>query len=340
MRRGIGQADWRRPYIAPFGQVFSAFGTVRGDLYAVEDGKQGRPPTDQKRGGGRFFPQAGLNFKWPFFNWLCDQNYIVQPVGELIGAPDKSIGVKSSRIPDEDSKDFELNDTNLFSPDRYPGYDRIDTGSRAIYGGEVLSTGKQFGDVSAFLGQSYSLSKPSRLDLIQGFGRRPSDYVGRIMASPFSWFDVNYRFRIDQKSLKVRVSEAGGAIGPAIAKLAANYVFLDKTSTANNKDFNQIALTLTSQITKYWSLVGQMRENLVNKADGGGPLMRGIGAIYRDECFGLGLTISRQYYRDRDVRPNTTLLMTLFLKNVGDFNYSLDLNQGVFGEKSDTPYTP
>ena len=68
--------------------------------------------------------------------------------------------------------------------------------------------------------------------------------------------------------------------------------------------------------------------------------MRGIGAIYRDECFGLGLTISRQYYRDRDVRPNTTLLMTLFLKNVGDFNYSLDLNQGVFGEKSDTPYTP
>ena len=160
------------------------------------------------------------------------------------------------------------------------------------------------------------------------------------MASPFSWLNLNYRFRLDQSTLKPRVSEAGGAIGPAIAKLAADYVFLDKEATFDHKKINQIMMSLSSQVTKYWTLIAKTRQNLVNKNDGGGPLMRGIGAIYRDDCFGLGFTVERQYYRDRDVRPNTTFLVTLFLKNVGDFNYSFGLDQGAFGEKGDTPYTP
>lgn len=340
MERGIGEIGWKRPWISPLGQVFSVFGSTRGDLYAIEDGKKGMPPALQKKGGGRFFPQAGLDWRWPFANIFCDQSYIVQPVGEFITAPDKPIGVKSRHIPNEDSADFEFNDTNLFSTDRFPGYDRIDTGSRAIYGGEILTTGKQFGDVSAFFGQSYSLSPPKRLDSSQGFGRRPSDYVGRLMASPFPWLNLNYRFRLDQSTLKPHVSEAGGTIGPAIARIAADYVFLDKSATFDHKKINQIALTLSSQVTKYWTLVAKARQNLVNKEEGGGPLMRGIGAIYRDDCFGLGFTVARQYFKDRDVRPNTTFLMTLFLKNVGDFSYSFGLDQGVLGEKGDTPNTP
>ncbi|MDZ4323347.1 MAG: LPS assembly protein LptD, partial [Alphaproteobacteria bacterium] len=340
MRRGIGEASWKRPWINSVGQVFSVSGLLRGDLYGFSNEKKRPPSSLQRRGGGRFFPQAALNWRWPFANLLCDQSYVLQPVGEIITAPDKPIGLKSEQVPNEDSADFEFNDTNLFSMDRFPGYDRIDTGSRAVYGGEVLSTGKQYGDVSAFFGQSYSLSPPKRLDLTQGFGRRPSDYVGRLMATPFSWLSLNYRFRLDEKSFKTRVSDAGGVIGPAIAKLAVNYVFVDKTSTANHLDFKQVALTLSSQITKYWTLMGQLRENLVTKEEGGGPLTRGVGAVYRDDCFGLGFSVVRQYYKDRDVRPNTTFLVTLFLKNVGDFNNSFGLENGMLGEKTNVPDTP
>lgn len=340
MQRGIGEVSWKRPWINSVGQVFSIFGLLRGDLYSFTTEKKRPLSSPQRTGGGRFFPQAALNWRWPFGNLLYGQSYVVQPVAEVITAPDKPIGLKSNQIPNEDSADFEFNDTNLFSTDRFPGYDRIDTGSRAVYGGELLSTGKQYGDVSAFFGQSYSLSPPKRLDLTQGFGRRPSDYVGRLMAVPFSWLNLNYRFRLDEKNFKPRVTDAGGIIGPAIAKLAVNYVFVDKTSTANHKDFKQIALTLSSQITKYWTLMGQLRENLVTKKDGGGPLTRGVGVVYRDDCFGLGFSVVRQYYKDRDVRPNTNFLVSLFLKNVGDFNHSFGLENGVFGEKADISDTP
>jgi LPS-assembly protein len=338
VQRGIGEVGWKRPWINSIGQVFSVSGLLRGDLYSFTTEKKRPLSSPERRGGGRFFPQAALNWRWPFANLFCDQSYVVQPVSEIITAPNKPIGFK--RVPNEDSADFEFNDTNLFSMDRFPGYDRIDTGSRAVYGGEVLSTGKQYGDVSAFFGQSYSFSPPKPLDLSQGFGRRPSDYVGRLMATPFSWLSLNYRFRLDEKSFKMRVSDAGGMIGPAIARLAVNYVFVDKASTTNGLDFNQVALTLSSQITKYWTLMGQLRENLVTKKEGGGPLTRGVGAVYRDDCFGLGFSVVRQYYKDRDVRPNTTFLVSLFLKNVGDFNQSFGLENGMLGEKSNVPETP
>lgn len=355
MQRGIGEVGWQRPWVASLGQVFTPVASLRGDLYSVEHGKKNRPRPVEKTGGARFFPQAGLNWRWPFVNSMCHQSYIVQPVAQLIAAPDKAIGVEQRHIPNEDSVDFEFNDANLFSFDRFPGYDRIDTGSRGIYGGEFLTTGDVFGDVEVFLGQSYSFSNAQHGDKSQGFGRRPSDYVGRIEASPFHWLTLNYRFRYDQKTWNPRVSEAGGSIGPAILKLAVDYTFLSKHAAiteryANKmrqsggkvatKDFNQINLTLSSQLTKTWSVMAMLRQNLKKKkkdkngkSEDLGTLEKGIGALYRDDCFGLGASIRRQYYKDRDLRPATIFAVTLFLKNIGDFNYGFNLDKGFFGER-------
>jgi LPS-assembly protein len=364
-QRGIGEMSWQRPWVANLGQVFTIFASTRGDLYSVEHSKLDRNSRERKKnkdkdkrmehakkenrrlrkkkGGARFFPQTGLNWRWPFINAFYDQSVVLQPVGQIIAAPDTPLGVKSRRIPDEDSADFSFNDANLFSWDRFPGYDLIDTGSRAIYGGEILTTGDLFGDVEVFLGQSYSLSKPKHQDKSQGFGRRPSDYVGRVEASPFSWLTLNYRFRLDQKSWNTRISEVGGSIGPDIAKLAGDYVFISKhAGTQNKKDFNQISLTLSSKITKYWTLIGMLRQDLnhtervgkTKKKVGGGPLEQGIGIAYRDDCFGLGLSIKRQYYKDRDLRPATIATVTLFLKNIGDYSYTRNLSQGLFGERA------
>ncbi|MBY0291699.1 MAG: LPS assembly protein LptD [Alphaproteobacteria bacterium] len=349
VQRGIGIAGWQRPWISSLGQVYTLFASVRGDLYQVENFHQKAfkprkklPEDMRKRGGARFFPQAGLNWRWPFVNSYQSQNFILQPVAQLIFSPDKAIGVDARHIPDEDSTDFEFNDLNLFSKDRYPGYDLIDTGSRGVYGGEFLTTGGLIGDIEVFLGQSYSFSKPDPIDIPQGFGRYASDYVGRIAANPFSWLNFYYRFRLDQKTLNTRVGEVGAGVGPAIARLAVDYVFVSKhAGTSDKRDLNQINFTLSSQIIKHWTVVGMARQNLnkkkldLNKKNiGGGPLQRGIGVIYRDDCFGLGASIQRQYYSDRDLRPETLYLVTVFLKNVGEFGHGFNGSQGLFGERS------
>jgi LPS-assembly protein len=333
-QRGIGEAEWQRPWIIPLGQVVTVFGSVRGDVYQVEDFRN--HPSQEKTGGSRFFPQAGLDWKWPFVNSWQKQSFILQPSAELIAAPDTPIGVARKHIPNVDSTDFEFNDANLFSPDRFPGYDRIDTGSRAIYGGEMLATGELFGDVDIFLGQSYSLSKPQFKNNHQGLHRQLSDYVGRVEASPWSWLTLTYRFRLDEKTLDTRLTELGGSIGPAIAKLTGDYVFISRhAGTSNKKDFNQLSLNFSSNFAKNWTFKLGMIQNINKKEDDGGPLEHGIGLLYRDDCFGLGFTVKRQYYRARDVTPTTIYMVTLFLKNIGDFAYSFNpMSNGFFGDKA------
>lgn len=363
MQRGIGEVSWQRPWNTPLGQVFTVFASTRGDLYKVEHSHNiGRRERRERirnnksiehQGGARFFPQTGFDWRWPFINSFCQQSMVVQPVSQFILAPSHPIGAPNRKIPNEDSVDFTFNDANLFSPDRFPGYDRIDRGSRVVYGGEVLTTGSLFGDVELFLGQSYSLSDPQNKRNFQGLKRHASDYVGRFEASPFSWLSLNYRFRLDQKSFHSRVAEAGGSIGPAIARLSGTYLFVSRRAgTPDNRNFNQINLTLSSQFTENWTVSANVLKNLEkrtraerlqNRNDHHGILSHGIGLMYRDDCFGLGFSLTRQYYKSVDLRPATVGLVTLWLKNVGDHSFSFNLDpeqSGLFGTRKPSNNTP
>ncbi len=346
MQRAIGDIGWQRPWTLPIGQVFTVFGSTRGDLYNVTNS----PPllTTQsklnvtnssplvippKKGGARFFPQAGANWAWPFVtNTWKKQSIIVQPIGQLIGAPAQEIGIAANRIPNIDSIDFTFNDLNLFSADRYPGYDLIDTGSRAVYGGQVLTTGKLLGDVGLFLGQNYSFArKNNAIDTIQGLRNGFSDYIGRLEASPWKDLTVNYRFRLEEKSFSPLVSEVGGAIGPSIAKLSGTYVLINKKARlVAQRNFDQINLTFSSQFTKTLTFTAMLLQDLNPKKGEDGALSRGIGLTYRDDCFTFGVSIQRQYFVARDLKPETLLLVSIGFKNIGDFSLPYNPDQDLF----------
>lgn len=381
MQRGIGEVGWQRPLNTPLGQVFTLFASTRGDLYNVEHsqhvGKKEqqerlrmRKPgeskgKERKEGGARFFPQTGLNWRWPFINSFCEQSVVVQPVAQFIAAPSKALGVEARKIPNEDSADPEFNDANLFSPDRFPGYDRIDTGSRVVYGGEMLTTGSLFGDVEIFLGQSYTLSRQesdrkrrgSKLQdsKLQGLKHRASDYVGRIEANPLSWLTFNYRFRLDQKSFHSRLGEAGAGIGPAIARLSGTYLFVSRHATVLNRNISQMNLTFSSQFTDEWSFTATLIKNFQKKTlaekiakidDHHGILSQGVALNYKNDCFGIGFGVTQQNYRARDVKPGIIYAVNFWLKNIGSYNYSgnpvdaLFSNTGFFGDKEDPTKKP
>lgn len=385
MQRGIGQLGWKRPWNTLSGQVFTPFASVRGDLYKVEHSHdtglrrrerniiRNRPHTFIERridrdGGGRFFPQAGVDWRWPFINIFCQQSFVVQPVGQLIAAPDTALGVKQRKIPNEDSQVPEFNDGNLFSPDRFSGYDRIDTGSRFVYGGEFLTTGDLFGDIEVFLGQSYALSHFYRDRRLAGLTHKASDFVGRIEVSPFNWLSFDYRFRADQKSFHPRMSEAGASLGPPILTLSGTYLFMSRHAgvahrrhflhaldsrrrrlIAERRDFNQLNLTLSSQFTENWQIWAKIIKNLQKRTiterrqginDHHGFLSQGVGIRYQNDCFGLGLSLTRQYYRSVDLRPATIGLITVWLKNLGNYGFSFNPDDGLFGDRKPSQKTP
>ncbi|MBA3813741.1 MAG: LPS-assembly protein LptD [Alphaproteobacteria bacterium] len=354
MQRGIGELGWQRPWNTSLGQVFTVFASTRGDLYGVEHshelGKREKQErlrlgeSQENKGGARFFPQSGFDWRWPFINSFCNQSVVVQPVGQLIAASSHPIGASNREIPNEDSLDFEFNDANLFSPNRFPGYDRIDRGSRAVYGGEVLTTGSLFGDIELFLGQNYSFSDPQFKKNFQGLKNRLSDYVGRIESTPFTWLSLNYRFRLDQKSFHSRVSEVGGSLGPAIARLSGTYLFVSRRAgTPDDRNFNQANLTFSSQFAKEWSFTATIVKNFQKKTldeiaqkikTHHGILSQGVAINYLNDCFGAGIGVTQQNYKSADLKPATIFAFNFWLKNIGDYSFSYNPAQGPLGDKN------
>jgi LPS-assembly protein len=358
MQRGIGEVSWQRPWNTMGGQLYTPFASLRGDLYAVEHGRKlghrDKQLQLEKRhhrdGGARFFPEIGMNWRWPFLNSLCGQSYVLSPVAQIVGSPSHPIGASNHKIPNEDSQAPEFNDANLFSVDRFPGYDRIDRGSRAVYGGEVLMTGKLFGDISLFLGESYSFPRHQPDRRIKGLNRQASDYVGRLDVNPYEWLSFNYRFRLDQKTFNWRIVEMGGALGPEIAQLSGTYLFVSKhAGTPENNNISQANFTFSSHFTKHWTFFAKMIKNFHKRTPAEtrqgldnhhGILSKGVGLAYRDDCFGLSLAVTRQNYRSVDVKPATVVMLSLWLKNLGDYPFSFNPDLGVFGDRKPSKTTP
>ncbi len=75
-------------------------------------------------------------------------NQVVEPIAQVVLAPN---GSNPGKIPNEDSQDFEFDDTNLFSLNRFTGVDRVTPGSRVDYGLKWTVTGDDGGLTLAIL---------------------------------------------------------------------------------------------------------------------------------------------------------------------------------------------
>ena len=97
-----------------------------------------------------------------------------------------------SRFPNEDAQTLVFDDSNLFRVDKFSGYDRVEGGGRANYGGQYTAQFNQGGFVNVLFGQSYQLfgqnsfaqSSTTNTGLDSGLDSRASDYVARASYQP------------------------------------------------------------------------------------------------------------------------------------------------------------
>ena len=160
------------------------------------------------------------------------------------------------------------------------------------------------------------------------------------MLSPSSYLDLIYRFRLDKHSLSQGTHEIGIDGGPQNLRLGLNYLSIPpqranqvvtNPTTGQTVLFGkreQLTFTVTTKLTRYWSLSGSETLNLTNSTNlingvatpqsSSSSLYATLAAIYQDECMAFIGSVSQSGIRSGDVRPGVSVMFSAVFKNLGE----------------------
>ncbi len=329
---GLG---WELPYTSPMGDQYKLMARLQGDGYwvnGVNPNSDAADPTGRTKNAlvGRLFPQLALQWRYPWVRHSGTMHQVIEPVVQAVLAPN---GNNPGEIPNEDSLDFEFDDTNLFSLNRFTGLDRVDPGSRVDYGLKWSVTGDEGGHSSIFLGQSYRLQDDDVFAPRSGLEDKFSDFVGRIEIQPINEVDLRYRFRVDEKDLQARRSEVDLRLGPPLLNLGVNYLFTDSAGRSDEfGDREELNWRLSSQLTRYWSAFGGQRLDLVAEE----TRQIRLGLTYQDECFLFRVVAQRNFFSDREIEPADSVFFNVVFKHLGGLSTS---DGGTFGDAGSAKFS-
>jgi LPS-assembly protein len=100
-----------------------------------------------------------VDVTWPLVGEALGGTQVFTPHVQLVASPH----LRNMAIPNEDGRAIELQESNLFALNRFPGYDRVEDGNRVVYGADWQLERPRW-RVNATVGQSYRLS--SQRDLL------------------------------------------------------------------------------------------------------------------------------------------------------------------------------
>ncbi len=324
-QRAFAKAEWSLRRLTPWGQVVELTALARGDAYHSDENFL--TSVDRYRGQsgwqGRGIALGAVDVTYPLTGTFLGGTQVLTPHVQLVGTPD----IKNLALPNEDSRAIDLEDTNLFSLNRFPGYDRFEEGLRFTYGFDWRWTAPGW-RVDASLGQSYRLTDaPALFPDGTGLTGRTSDIVGRVDVRWREFVKFAHRFRVDKDTLAVRRNEWDVAIGSRQTYLEAGYLRLNRDIPAvleDLRDREEIRLAGRVAFLDHMSVFGSTVINLTDRAedprntsDGFDPLRTRLGVAYEDECIELGLTWRRDTRTTGDAQAGDTFLLRVRLKGLG-----------------------
>ena len=309
-RRLSVHPKWERPFQGPLGDLYNVSAGMSADAYHVSN--LSKADGDEYSGFAyRAVPYAALDWRMPFVKSTGKINQTIEPVAKIILSP---YGGNSSDIPNEDSTELEFDETNLFSINRFSGFDKVEGGPRLSYGLKWDIFGESGGATRLFIGQSYRLKTDDTFANGSGLEDNFSDIVGRAEISPGSYFNLQYRTRFSTDNLSPNRNEAEVRVGVPAFNFRANYVFLERQEDSEFDGREELNFSANSQFNRFW------RGGLDAVRDVADNEMRSLGLhlTYENECVVFTTRATRTFFEDRDIQPTDAITFNLILKTIGE----------------------
>ncbi|MES2137464.1 MAG: LPS-assembly protein LptD, partial [Pseudomonadota bacterium] len=324
-QRAFASVRWDLRKLTPWGQQLTLTALARGDVYHTNDSQSTVQAIYRGTDGwhARAIGALAADVQWPFIGPFLGGIQRLTPRVQLVVTPP----TPNTDIPHEDSRSVELEDSNLFALNRFPGYDRWEDASRVTYGVD-WSLDRPNLSISSTIGQSYRLT--NRLNIFpQGTGLtdRLSDIVGRTRIRYGRLIDITHRFRIDKDNFAVRRNEIDLTVGTNQTYAQIGYLKLNRDidpTIEDLRDKEELRVAARVMLSRYWSMFGASVIDLTDKqedplslADGWKPVRNRLGIQYEDDCLELGVTWRRDYEQIGAFRKGSTFAIHLALKGLG-----------------------
>ncbi len=324
-QRAFASARWDLRTLTGLGQEVTFTVLGRGDIYHSDENAS--TLTAIYRGDPGFQHRAifvaAADVKWPFVGEAFGGTQVFTPRIQFVAAP----SISNLRVPNEDSRAVDLEDTNLFALNRFPGYDRFEDDYRITYGFDWALRKRTFtADVT--IGQSYRLSnRASIFPDGTGLSDKVSDIVGRTELRFKDIVKLTHRFRLDKDSFAIRRNEIDATVGSQGTYAQIGYLKLNRNigpTVEDLADREEVRLGGRVRVARYWSVFGSAildltdtTEDPTSQSDGFDPIRHRLGVAYDDDCLSLSLTWRRDYQETGDARRGNSFLFRLAFRNLG-----------------------
>ena len=324
-QRAFARAQWNLRRITGLGQEVTFTALARGDIYHSDENNLTLTPTYRGNMGWetRAIAIGAVDVKWPFVGGFFGGTQVVTPRVQLVASPP----INNLDIPNEDARSIDLEDSNLFALNRFPGYDRVEDGVRVTYGADWAA---EFPDwrIKATIGQSYRVTdKPTLFPDGTGLTEEFSDFVGRTELRYRDFLRFRHRYRVDKDNLAVRRNDIDATVGSDETYVEVGYLRLNRDIDLTSEDLQdreELRAAGRVAFAKYWSVFGSAVVNLTDReedpsfsSDGFKPLRTRIGVAYADDCLEFGFTWRRDYASLADAERGDTFHIYFSLRNLG-----------------------
>lgn len=305
--------ELKLPIKMPFGQRFTTSGYVRADGYNIEK----KPITvkdtatklnNNKEGNeGRIFPELRSEWNWPLYKRFSNNILIVEPVVQVMVAP---VMTNLDKVGNEDSQAPEISASNLFSPNRYVGFDKVESGTRMNYGMRANMSFEHFRNINFIFGQSIRSHKDMNFDRNSGLDGYKSDYVGKITLQPDKNIFLNNSSRLDEDNFQPLRNEVNLDFVYPKWTLRITHLWIDRSliPVGTKKYRQEVGLTGSYNFYNEWSVYGGLSSRLGKKisTDSTRITTTTYGIGYLGDCLHANFVVSRDYTKLKDLRPENS----------------------------------
>ncbi len=321
--RTSAEVDWRRTFVTDGGQMLTPFFGVRGDVAALQVQDQVGTSnfiTPGQTEVARAMPDAGVEYRYPFIDVEPWGTQTIQPIAQLILRPNET---QIGKFPNEDAQSLVFSDANLFSINKFSGWDRVEGGGRVNAGIEYTAQFNRAGSVDVLFGQSYQiygLNSYAAADLTNtglqsGLDKTLSDYVGRVTYSPNQIYSFIARGRFDEATFTPKLLEFETRANFdrwTFQLLYGDYAAQPDIGFLNQRE--EILVGASFKVTQNWVLLGSVRYDLVvHEFD-----QTRFGIAYTDDCLLLSLNLLTGYlYNGATPTPVNSVMLQMSLRTLG-----------------------